>query len=53
MYCTKTTETHYPADLGLSDKGRTIEGIVVWNSLDVIALGPAKMHVLFQPFPEV
>ncbi len=32
----------WPSKNGLSDKGRAIKELVVWNSWDVIALGPAK-----------
>ncbi len=33
--------TYYHAHLGIPDKGRTIKGLVVCNSLDVSLIGPA------------
>ena len=42
MSWSKTGITHYLAQLGLPDKGREIKGLVVCNSCDISAFGPAK-----------
>ncbi len=55
MYWPQTGATHYHAQLGLPDKGRVINGLVVCNSWDLepqdllngLALG------FYQPSPEV
>ena len=38
----KTGATHYPAQLGLADKGRATEELVIYNYLNVSCFGLAK-----------
>ena len=55
MHWLHTSATQYPAQLGLSDKGHALKGLVVFNNLDLEPLDLLNGQALgcYQPSPEI